>query len=117
MTGTAIPAKPDPLEPQPLLDWAMGEIYGGLRACPGGTTVALTWMILRSTLKAARTADGAPEADLIQALAAALGEIIADLPPERQALTVQTAIHQAFAYAEQLRAPGFDQPHGATGHA
>lgn len=108
---------PGPLGRLPTVEGIVREAYGVLSASPDAKPLETVWMIVRATLQVARDTDKPEAADLVQALAASLGEIIADLPPERQQQTLQVAIHQALAYAEMLRTPGFDQPHGATGHA
>ncbi len=110
-------AKQGPLADAEILDEAAVAFYEIPRALCGPSPVNHTWMLIRSLLKAVRAKDRPEQADLVQVLSATLGEMIADLPVERQTQVVQVHIHQVFAYAEQLRTPGFDQPHGAIGHA
>ena len=100
----------------PVMDEVTTALYAFVSACQG-STVSRVWLPVRSLLKAAREADHPAEGDLLHGLAAAIGECIADLPAERQQAMMQETIHLALTYAAELRTPGFDQPHGAAGHA
>jgi hypothetical protein len=105
-----------PIDRLPAIEAIVTEAYASLRAFSGPRPFSNVWMIIRAALQVARDKDKPKEAELRQALAATLGEMIAELSPAQQQVVVQDTIHHVFAYAEMLRTPGFDQPHGVSGH-